>query len=324
MKKFLIRLAGFLAIQFALLCFFVINGSRECSNEYMYALKDKQDLLKNTPGRRIIFVGGSNLAFGLRSEEIKKNLGYNPINMGLHGKLGLPVLLRLVKEQVREGDIVVVSPEFPVLFSRSKCTEEMAIKLLSVWPGSKRYVQSDFETPLEKLVRPLDPMRELGFCVATTVKGLKNKKDSIYHRDSFNEYGDHVAHYGLTSKRIPDDRFTKISEDAFRQVAVELRDFHQYCQASKVEVYFLHPPVRETNGKKCAERLDQMDCLLREQIEFPILTEWRESVLADSLFFDSKFHLNRAGAEARTTAICQKLLNVDRTASRKFQTSISR
>ena len=40
MKKFLIRLAGFLAIQFALLCFFVINGSRECSNEYMYALKD--------------------------------------------------------------------------------------------------------------------------------------------------------------------------------------------------------------------------------------------------------------------------------------------
>lgn len=328
MKKFLLRLSCFLLIQVALLCFFVYYGARDsASNKYMYALKDKQDLLKNTAGRRLIFVGGSNLAFGLQSEELKKNLGYNPINMGLHGKLGLPVMLRIVKEQIREDDIVVVSPEFPLLFSRPKCAEGMAVELVSAWPGSRCYVQPDLEKSLDELVPTLDPMRKLALCVAMAFQRFKNEADDgdhIYRRDSFNEFGDHVGHYGLTSSKRLSDSFCNISDDIFAEVAVELGEFHQYCKTKNVDLYFLHPPVRETNGKNCAEQLDRMDSRLRDQIEFPILTEWREAVLADSFFFDSKFHLNQAGAEMRTMAICKKLLSIDRIASRKTQTPVLR
>ena len=49
---------------------------------YLQAYNKKCQLLEDTPSPRIIFVGGSNLAFGLDSQRIKDSLNINVINYG--------------------------------------------------------------------------------------------------------------------------------------------------------------------------------------------------------------------------------------------------
>ena len=311
MKKFLIKLSCFLAIQIGLCFFFMWYGSRDLnSNEYLYSLKDKYDLLQETTGPRVIFIGGSNLAFGIHSPLIQQQTGYTPVNMGVHGGLGLATMLRLVRDQIREGDIVVLSPEVAVLVSRPQCGENIAIEAIAAWPGIRPYLQPDFEQSLDELAPPRDPMHELASRVATALKRLKGRalpEHISYRRDSFNEFGDHVAHYGLTPERVPKDDYTQVVEAAFMKTAAAMNEFHQFCAARNAAVFYLHPPIRETNSKNSPEVLDQMDLLLKREIDFPMLTQWRSAILADTMFFDSKFHLNEMGAKTRSKIICQLL-----------------
>jgi hypothetical protein len=80
------------------------------------------ELLKNTPGPRIILVGGSNVSFGIDAELMQRTLGIPVINDGLHAGLGLSPL-RELQDYLRDGDVVIISLEYQ-LFSSKDIMEE--------------------------------------------------------------------------------------------------------------------------------------------------------------------------------------------------------
>jgi len=61
---------------------------------------------------RMIFVGGSNLSFGLNSQMIKEELNLNPINTGVHASIGIRYMLENTIQYVREGDIIILALEY--------------------------------------------------------------------------------------------------------------------------------------------------------------------------------------------------------------------
>ncbi len=79
---------------------------------YLAASVDKHHLLVQQPSPRIVFVGGSNLAFGLDSLAIERSLGYHPINMGLHLALGLDFMLAEIEAFLKPDDVVLISLEY--------------------------------------------------------------------------------------------------------------------------------------------------------------------------------------------------------------------
>src|SRR5262245_52969609 len=82
------------------------------SDEYLAVTVDKEQRLRSADGPRIVFVGGSNLAFGLRSERVRRALRRNPVNMGLYANFGLPFMFREAQAGLRKGDVVVLSLEY--------------------------------------------------------------------------------------------------------------------------------------------------------------------------------------------------------------------
>lgn len=72
----------------------------------------KENIAKNTPGERILFVSDSNILFGLNSDTVEKELGKPVINMGLHGGLPLDWILNVALRNARSGDTVV----FPLVW----------------------------------------------------------------------------------------------------------------------------------------------------------------------------------------------------------------
>ena len=77
--------------------FFVYGGliqSHSVYSETYYAeLKDKVERLKTREGKKIVFIGGSSLIFGLRSEEIEKATGYEVVDFGLYASYYLEEVL---------------------------------------------------------------------------------------------------------------------------------------------------------------------------------------------------------------------------------------
>jgi hypothetical protein len=71
----------------------------------------KLSLLKNTPSPRIIIAGGSNVAWGIDSELIEREMGIPVINDGLDAHLGIAPLNEL-KNYIQPRDIIVVSLEY--------------------------------------------------------------------------------------------------------------------------------------------------------------------------------------------------------------------
>src|SRR3989344_2918469 len=73
---------------------------------------DKRKLIVSTPSPRIILLGGSNLAYSIDSELIEKKTGYNVVNFGIGGGMGMRMMISDLKQYLKNNDIVVLSPEY--------------------------------------------------------------------------------------------------------------------------------------------------------------------------------------------------------------------
>ena len=65
---------------------------------YLHGFRLKDDLLRTTPGPKIILVGGSNFAFGIDSQALSREFGVNVVNTALLGGLGLGLYPELRRE----------------------------------------------------------------------------------------------------------------------------------------------------------------------------------------------------------------------------------
>ena len=80
---------------------------------FLGALRDKCALLaQDGECPRIIIAGGSGAAFGQDSELLESFVpGYDVVNFGMYAGLGTAVMLDLAWPDLREGDILIFSPE---------------------------------------------------------------------------------------------------------------------------------------------------------------------------------------------------------------------
>ena len=111
MKKFIIKAIVFLLLILSTI-FAVIYLQPVDPDKYLMVMLDKHKLLRTTPQPRVILVGDSSLAFGMDSAMIKKATGYNVVNMGLHGGLGLIYIMDELKPYLKKDDIVIFALDY--------------------------------------------------------------------------------------------------------------------------------------------------------------------------------------------------------------------
>ena len=85
-------------------------------DNYLVAAIDKRERLCCTEGRRLILIGGSNVAFSMDSPLLEQRYGLAPVNMGLKAGLGPRFMTRQVDDQIRDGDVVVIMMEHIAMF----------------------------------------------------------------------------------------------------------------------------------------------------------------------------------------------------------------
>lgn len=311
MKKAWIRFLAFLLI-FALpivavgAVVFCLPARFEKS--FLGEFDDKVERLYQTEGEKIIFVGGSSLAFGLDAELLSETLGKPVINFGLYATLGTKVMLDYSKDAIGKGDIVVIAPEM------NAQTWSLYFNAEAMWQAADGHFS---------LLRYLDsediPAMLGGFWKFAASKAKYHRMDvsptsGIYRADSFDDFG--FVRYnrdkdyntmpgGVDSGMQIDFSTDMISADFIAYV----NEYVKYAEKKGATVYLSACPMNE-NALAPGLELEDLEnyvAFLDEKFDCEVLGDPNNMIYPSGYFFDSNFHLNSAGAVLHTRQLALDL-----------------
>ncbi len=277
-------------------------------NTFLGELKYKTDLLEETAGKRIIVIGGSGVAFGQDSRLMEEQLpDYSVVNFGMYAALGSTVMLELAKDALREGDIVIFSPE------QNEQTLSMYFGSEAMWQaadGRFSLLHKLSYSELSQMVGTLPYFTAEKFRFFSQKLTIEPK--GLYRKAAFNVYGD-IQSAGREQNIMTQgfDSNMPVSYDS-NQISEEfvsfLNDFSAYCEQHKAFFYYRFCPVNQAavtdDGSitAYAETLGKM-------FDFKIMGDPQSSIMEAGWFYDTNFHLNASGMLINTAALVDDIKN---------------
>jgi len=270
----------------------------------------KLELIKNTEKPRIIFVGGSNLAFGLDSKKISEATHKNVINDGLHAGIGLKLMIDDIDKYLQKGDTVVVCPEYNHFFGEANGDNGSVTALFMVRPQIILNCDATHICHIAKKLPKTVTGRLLGLFINVISKENVTQKplktDTYrYCMSGFNEYGDEVSHLRLKSNN------DSIGCSAIKQDFDE--SFYKYFikKTNKwnkrgIDVIMLPPAIYDKEYYANHAKIKYLTQRLSED-GLPFKAPTDSFAYPKSMMYDTSYHINKEGVAARTQAVIQTL-----------------
>ena len=319
-KKVLPTLLGLLIIAAVLLAVNLtfMHAYREAnSGSYLAAITDKNALLANTASPKIIIVGGSNAAFGFDSAAISEATGMPVVNMGLQGSLGLRWPLNDIKPYIREGDIVLLSPEYHNLLSRLQGGDALT-QVLIFYPQGMNSL-----TSLNDIIQVLQAIPNIHTMAIKDYLELELREkcdflcrngEYVYLRSAFDPAtGDINSNQAKNSNEESDFRFKLSWPVPNRDLESSVRflnNFNDYVEAQGANLYYIPPSFSDNFSADTGENLEATQHYLQEHLTFPVLCSLSDSIFDRWYMFDTPYHLNSDGRTVRTEIVIRDLCAV--------------
>jgi hypothetical protein len=267
------------------------------SRSYFYSSVQKDSLLANADAPRMIFIGGSNISFGLDCQMIKDSLNVNPINTGIDAGFGLKYMLDNTIQYIKEGDIVIAPLEYHHYTRDYRYCNEALLRL--VLDVDSKYVR------LLNLRQALNLLSNLQTYLVSKFKPTSYfgfKIDPPYDRNSFNIYGDEYAHWDMENCAFePDDRLDDFNPD----IISKLKEFEKAVEQRGGRFYIAYPSYMEKSFRMSDDIISHIQTGLENN--FTTLGTPTRYMIPDSLMFDTSYHLNRKGVTIRTARLIEDI-----------------
>lgn len=251
---------------------------------------DKMNRLKTVSGNRIVFVGGSNVAYGLDSAQIERAFKRPVVNMGLHAGLGTCFNLATVYPYLRSGDDVFLLIEFEDFFGDA-CfgNMEALAQVVDVLPRGSIALNGEQWLHLSRYV--------LQYGAKKIINGWKmlpfsNSSEKLW----YNEQGDRIRQW-------TDPIQNKVSKGKYGvwsplgknpRVVDYLKKFAIDCASKGVGVWLM-PPNCLKDAIDDAFRKSYEDMLMTSGL--PFAGKLDDYAFDVEFMYDSQFHLNNKGRE---------------------------
>lgn len=269
--------------------------------------------LKNTQGKKIVIVGGSNVAFGVDSTQLEATLqecgfDYTVCNFGLYAAVGTSAMLELSRNFIGEGDVVVLAIEptsetFSTYFGATamlKCTETETEMLLHLSGSQQSNLVGNYLAYLQDRAE-----------IQRT--GILPQADGVYAKASFDENGDLRYDRAGNAMLLGYDPANPIDLDAvsFEPAFVEqVNNYISHAESKGAAVFMsLSPMNRGAVTDASEDALYRFFTALQTAFHCPIISDPNDYILDSGWFYDSNFHMNTPGMAIRTHQLACDLLN---------------
>jgi hypothetical protein len=311
MRRAVVKIVALIVIVICAEAVFLLSPiSREAlRNSYLEAWRSKHARLHAPGTRRLVLVGGSNLAFGVDSARLEADMQRTVVNLGLHGGLGLRLMLNEALEGTRAGDLAVLVAEYEQFFGRVADGEITAVELLQYEPAALRFFRS-FGQLRALGVNSATLSSRAAFAIIDDVKqsllGAEQRLESpVYRSGAFNAHGDMVAHLDEASKPEEVARATPLSGDLNVSALRAVERWAEDLTSRGVEVRVLYPSVSASYWATNQQMIAKVAAGLAFRTTSGEPHDW---VFEDAMFYDTSYHLNRDGRAIRTAQLSRILL----------------
>lgn len=261
-------------------------------SSYQSVIVDKYRMLQNTDEPKIIIVAGSSGAFGLDQKMLEEATGYKVVNLGLHAAFGHLFHTELAKENINEGDIVLLGYEYDWQSGFDMLGQDL------IMSGIDDNIDMYTHIPIRKWPE------FIGYIFKYAEKKNTYQGPTFYARDIFDETGqmtvdrEYVMNYSENSEKHGafHVRSWVLTEDTVEY----LKDFKKYVENKGANVYFISPPlIREAVICDYAE-FDNLVKEEEEQIGIPYISNPTDYLFENELIFDTFYHCSTKGEKVRT------------------------
>ena len=307
MKKFICKITS-LSVAFVLFNVIVLFAVPKDENAYLCEYNKKIELLETTKQPRMIFIGGSNLAFSIDSKAISDSLRYNVVNFGLHAGMGIRYPLEDCLQYIRKGDIAVLQFEYANFYSGGNGEMETFTSLMmsTNWRNADKLNAKQLINVITGI--PFFACGNIKRLIKYPIVGsfdtpsVSPKNKYVYNLKGFNEYGDEVGHFGYKNKKYNQNK--KETRGINKDFIYWLKEIIMQYEQAGAHVVIL-PLVCIKSHFHNVYSDDIANTL--KGIGSPYIVNPSSMVLSDSCMFDTGSHMNRAGCDQNTQNIIKNL-----------------
>ncbi len=305
MKRFLLRIVAFGVAMVALLVLTLVLNPAGPENYYR-AFWIKKNLISNVNrDSSIVIVGGSNVAFGFNSVSISEKTGIPVINTGLNAGLGLKCIVEETFPFLKDGDILIFSPEYDhfVKYGAYGWTSFVELLCLGNWAYLPKMCMRQWITVGKNIPKVIS--NRVDYRILNTFP-FKKEIPATYKISAFNNNGDIVAHWGENHTLLKIDVQKKdpqaINNHFIGWLTVRL------CEIMErgVKIVMLPPVLAATEYINREDEINSIDSALRQEC-IPFICAPKEMVYPDSLFYDTFYHLDSLGAAIHSADLVRLL-----------------
>ena len=302
MKKTIVTIILIIAflVPFATLAITVFLLPDAYFNAFTGVLDEKTARLDSVKSPKIVFIGGSAVAFGVISPLVEEQLGMPAVNYGLYADIGIKPMLDLSLGGINEGDVVVIMPEtdrqaYSLYFG--------AYSFLCAADGDKRLIFRASSDNYAELFGA--SWRFAAQKLKYHLTGEFPDPSGIYNAKSFDGYGDivytragNVMPAGFLSNGISYSE--SIVDDGF---IAYVNDYTAECEKRGAKVFFSFAPSNALAVSSDDSEILGFYTALSKKLKCGIISYPSDYIYDYRYFYDTNFHVNDAGAVLNTANV---------------------
>ena len=282
------------------------------SESYYAELPELVRRADNAEGKKLILIGGSNVAFGTDTELLEELLAqegyaYTVCPLGLYAAVGTSAMLSLSEKSLKKGDIVILAIEpnegtMSTYFGATaflKCSEKAKWMIPRLNKDQRSAVYGNYAGYLSER-----------FSVVRS--GELPQAEGAYAKSAFNEQGNMVYTREGNIMALGYDYGEMIDLGSLGLDGAFVSEINEYCElaASRgASVYMSFSPM---NASAVTDRSEEVIrayfSLMNHGFSCPVISDPHDYIMDSGWFYDSNFHLNSAGAEVRTVHLAEDIL----------------
>ena len=288
------------------------------SGNYFDTFQDKYDrLLSLKDKKKIVLFSGSSTRFGYDSEMIDRAFpDYEVVNMGVFAYSPALPQLELIRSCMKEGDILLDSPEFDAANRQFCYQKELDYATFAMMESNydafagldlREYTQVFTAFSAYQTARADMERKSYDICAADYDEDGHETEES-----SYNEYGDYVLYrpnstkegpiYGLpvnyTVNAFPQDTYIDSINAEFQKFMDE-----------GIKVYFTYSPRNKyaLSKESTEEERARLHEYFKSQLHIPVISELEDSLYTGIYLYGTDNHLSTEGAQIRTERVIRDL-----------------
>jgi hypothetical protein len=279
-----------------------LPATPKSSKSLLFTAKFKNTLLSCTHKPRIIFLGGSNLSFGLDGKTVNDSLQLHPINTGIHASLGLKFMLSNYLNYMKKGDVVVLVPEYHQYiddFAYGADGEELARMVFDV------DLRNLFLLNSKQLIYVCTKLPELIKSKLSVGNYIGYDFDFIYSKYVYNRFGD-VASKFLTKKQLVSPDISLNINPINHRIIQDIVDFEKVLIKNGCKLFISFPGYQEASFNNSSAKIKTIYSLLKKK-QIKLIGTPEMFKMKDSFILNTTYHLNNFGVKRRTNFLINGL-----------------